>query len=95
MESEANKIGLGDRWRIAARKIDSRLLRKAAAQAQLQTMVAQLLQRAEREKWSERELLVRIVIQRGTFYRLRHQQINPLKWLPKLKAAAARLAPPR
>src|ERR1022692_668110 len=54
--SQASKIGLGDRWQIARRKIVSRARNQADAKTRLQRSVQDLLHQAQTNEWSQRRL---------------------------------------
>lgn len=90
-ESEAVKIGMLDRWRAALRRRERRQRKKAAAAADLQRSVAELLQRAQAQGWSQRKLAAKADIARTTFRRVLNLQVNPKAWLPKVRAAVSRL----
>lgn len=65
---------------------------QAAAQ-QLQASVHQLLERAQQEEWSQRELSRRVGIPERTFRRIKDGKVSALAWLPKLQPAVQRLTP--
>ena len=90
-EAQADKIGLGDRWRTAAKKITTRQRSRADSKARLEAAIATLLQRAAREEWSQRELARKVQIPWTCFLRCRNGSVNPANWLPRIEAAAAKL----
>ena len=90
-QSQAAKIGLGEQFRLAlARRVKRQAARQAAAQ-ELAGIIDGMIQRAEAEGISRRELLAKAGISWGTWARCQHGKVNPAIWLPKLKAAESRL----
>src|SRR6185503_4389895 len=55
-ESEAEKIGFGDRWRHLLAQKGRRLARRANAESQLAALVASIQERGTAEEWSLRKL---------------------------------------
>ena len=92
-ESEAAKFGLLGRWQAAFKRRKERELRKAQTQTLLAACVHQLLAKAQREEWSQRQLAGKIAIPETTFRRIRAQRVDPFVWLPKLEAALKLLNP--
>jgi hypothetical protein len=62
-----------------------------ATGTELSALVAHLKSRAEAEQWSQRELAQRLGLSWGTWQRICHSAIDPIEWLPKVRAAAGRL----
>lgn len=93
-ESQAEKYGLGDRWRAALKRRQEIAARKASIQNQLQGAVLRLLAHAEAEQISQREMTRKAGLSWGSFRRCRDGKADPIIWLPKLEAAAARLQIP-
>jgi hypothetical protein len=59
--------------------------------AEVSALVTALNERAELEGWSQRELAKRAALSWRTWGRIRSGQVNAAEWLPKLRAAVARL----
>jgi hypothetical protein len=90
-ESEAEKYGLGDRWRTAMKRRREIAARKATYQTQMQGAVLRLLAIAESERISQREMTRKAGLSWGSFRRCRDGQADPVIWLPRLHAAASKL----
>lgn len=90
-ESQAAKLGLRDRWLAAVKKREMRADKKRQAIDRLTEMVSRLLDRAQEEHWSQRQLAARIQIPETTFRRIRNGNVIAEEWLPKIEAALARL----
>jgi hypothetical protein len=86
-ESEAEKYGLGDRWRAAMKRRREIATRKASFQTQMQGAVLQLLALAESERISQREMTRKAGLSWGSFRRCRDGQADPVIWLPRVHAA--------
>ena len=65
--------------------------RRVAQRFECRQLVTALLQRAEFEEWSARELSRRIGVSRSTLGRLARGQGNLAAWLPRLRAAITHL----
>jgi hypothetical protein len=89
--SEAAKYGLSDRWQAAINRRQLRAQKRKAAAEQLNALAARLVTKAQAEEWSERKFAAKTGIPATTFRRIRAGQVDPFKWLPALRAAAARL----
>lgn len=90
-ESEAARCGLLDRWQAAMQRRRKREQKIKQVLALLNGFISRLLAKAKTEEWSQRELAAKIGIPETTFRRIRGHAVNPLVWLPKIEAAAARL----
>ena len=92
-KSEARKAGVLDRWQAAHERHEQKAQRRATAAVELHLSVLKLLQHAEAQEWSQRELARRAGLSWGAFRRCRDGQIDPTTWLPKLHAALSKLNP--
>lgn len=86
-ESEAEKYGLGDRWRNAMKRRQEIADRKADFQTQMQGAVLKLLAHAESERISQREMTRKAGLSWGSFRRCRDGKADPVIWLPRVQAA--------
>jgi ribosome-binding protein aMBF1 (putative translation factor) len=92
-ELECEKYGLENRYRAAMKRREHRAARKLGAEAALSESISRLVERAQSEHWSQRELAGKVGIPETTFRRIRNHQVNALVWEPKLKAVLDRLNP--
>lgn len=92
-ESEAEKYGLGDRWRAAMKRRLEIASRKASVKAQLADVIGKLLAHAEAERLSQREMTRKAGLSWGTFRRCRDGRADPAIWFPKIQTALKRLTP--
>ena len=94
-ESQADQVGLGDRWRIARKKIASRRQHRADAAARLDRAVQTLLRHAQTHSkpWSQRRLAKQIGLSWPSWLRCRRGQVNARRWVTRLESAIARLSP--
>ena len=86
-KSPPARDGLKARRRVALQAA----ARRVAQRFECRQLVTALLQRAEFEEWSARELSRRIAINRMTMARLSRGQGNLAAWLPCLRAAITHL----
>lgn len=70
---------------------DARQARTHAAAADISSLVAAIQSKAEREEWSQRELVQHSGLSARSWRRVCRGAVNPSEWLSKLRTAAARL----
>lgn len=90
-ESEAEKYGLGNRWRAAMKKREKRQSKKQVAFLTLNATLLRLLDHAQVEQWSRRKLAAKIGIPETTLRWIQRGQADPLVWSAKLQAALDKL----
>jgi adenylosuccinate lyase len=86
-ESEAEKYGLGDRWRAAFKRRQEIIARKSVARVELAGAIAELLKYAEAEQISQRKMAREAGLSWGTYLRCRDGLADPVIWLPRIQAA--------
>lgn len=93
-ESQAVKIGMLAEWQDAKLASERRQARKKGALEELQNLVANLTAhgQAQSPRWSQHTMQKHTGIPRRTFRRLQSPIANPSIYLPRLRAAAQRIA---
>lgn len=90
-ESEAEKCGLGDRWRTANRKWNAKVSQTTQAQVRLQAGISTLQKIGKAERWSQRKLAAQAGLSWGAYRRCRDGQCNSMTWWPRIQAAINKL----
>ncbi|NOS68658.1 MAG: hypothetical protein HOP33_01840 [Verrucomicrobia bacterium] len=90
-QSEAEKHGLGVRWQKAMNRRLGIATRKASAKDQLRGEIVKLVNHAEVEHISQREMTRKAGLSWGSFRRCRDGLADPIAWLPRVQSAVDKI----
>jgi hypothetical protein len=92
--SRLPKSGFVARQIAIHQEFESRQVRKTTVATRLKEVCTRLENVAAGEQWSGRKLAAKIGVKESTFRKIKAGRADADFWLPKLEAAAARLAKP-
>jgi hypothetical protein len=95
-ESEARLLHRLPEWRAARLAAQRRSVRKVSARDEMKNLIAQLCAhgQAQTPPWSKRALAKHTGIPARTFLRMQQASASPAEYLPRLRAAVAKIAAP-